>query len=366
MRDFALVIQTHDRAAFFLALLSYLEAEKADCRVIVLDSSCPEVTAVNRARVERSSLDIEYAEFAGQTFDEIRRQGIRKVRTPFCALCADGDVVMLHGLRQCLEALRGDPAASIAKGSSFAFLPLPDGDMELSNLDYPASVEEESPLRRLAQLFDQYQMSTCGTFRTPALQTISDAYRPPASTVFCDLLWSALTAVVGKILCVPIMSYGRRIDRSVTNASWHPLELFCRDPDSLFSDYLSYRELVASAVIQQPDNEQQPDDVRRVLDLIHLRYLIRHAPDAALSFISEQHMAGVDIAQCLPRYQKVDNISSSPVRLRGRERSYTALKSFYAPEAIGPQPLNEIIKLIGGLDSYPPALDGSLVLKDAI
>ena len=84
MRDFTLVIPTYNRAQQLAALLGYLEAQNADCRVLVLDSSGPEVLAANRERVAASSLDVEFAEFPDLEPIEKWRQGIHKVRTPFC------------------------------------------------------------------------------------------------------------------------------------------------------------------------------------------------------------------------------------------------------------------------------------------
>ena len=111
MRDFTLIIPTYNRARLLAALLSYLETEKADCHVLVLDSSRPEVMAANRARVAASSLDIEFVEFPELMPEEKWRQGIHKVSTPYCALCADDDLIILDGLRRCLDALRDNPAA---------------------------------------------------------------------------------------------------------------------------------------------------------------------------------------------------------------------------------------------------------------
>src|SRR3954466_8090959 len=56
MRDLTLIIPTCNRAPSLAALMGYLETEKADCRVLVLDSSHPETMAANRARVGTSSL----------------------------------------------------------------------------------------------------------------------------------------------------------------------------------------------------------------------------------------------------------------------------------------------------------------------
>src|SRR4030081_2124399 len=92
MRDFTLVISTYNRARSLAALLSYLETEKADCRILVLDSSLPETLATNRGRVAAPSLDVEFAEFPDLEPAEKWRQGIHKVTTPFCALCADDDI----------------------------------------------------------------------------------------------------------------------------------------------------------------------------------------------------------------------------------------------------------------------------------
>ena len=80
-----------------------LRRENADCRVLVLDSSGPEVLAANRERVAASSLDVEFAEFPDLEPIEKWRQGIHKVTTPFCALCADDDLVILEGVQRCLD-----------------------------------------------------------------------------------------------------------------------------------------------------------------------------------------------------------------------------------------------------------------------
>src|SRR5262245_38991256 len=57
MRDLSLIIPTCNRATSLAALMGYLETEKADCRILILDSSDPETMAANRARVASSGLD---------------------------------------------------------------------------------------------------------------------------------------------------------------------------------------------------------------------------------------------------------------------------------------------------------------------
>jgi len=149
MRDFTLVIPTYNRAQSLAALLSYLETEKADCRILVLDSSRPETLAANRVRVASSSLDVEFAEFADLEPAEKWRQGIHQVTTSFCALCADDDILILAGVQRCLDALRTNLSASTVQGYSFTFLPRSDGDMELNNIVYfRPTIDDASPLQR--------------------------------------------------------------------------------------------------------------------------------------------------------------------------------------------------------------------------
>jgi glycosyltransferase domain-containing protein len=375
MRDFTLVIPTCNRAQLLAALLSYLEAEKADCHILVLDSSRPDVLAANRARVGTSHLDVEFAAFPELEPGEKCRQGIRKVTTPFCALCADGDVVILEGMRQCLDALRRNPAASVAQGRSFGFQPRPDGDMELNNtVDLRATIEDLSPLARLGNLFRQYQTTNSGVFRTPALLRIFDALQPMTKVLARDLLWSALTVIEGQSLHLSNFSYGRSMGSSDTYDHSHPLEWLCKDPEGLFAEYVRCRELLAAAVMRRPDNELQPDEVRDLLDLIHLRYLVQHAPDSVLEFITEQQIAGFDFA--MPHRQTYFPLSDAAtigasaksqalraVHMRGRERCYLLFPNFYAPRGSESPQFDSVIRLIGILDRYPPMFGLELAPK---
>jgi glycosyltransferase domain-containing protein len=370
MRDFTLVIPTWNGAERLEALLSYLEAQEADCHILVLESSCAEVLATNRARVGESRLDVEFATFPDLECGEKRRRGIHKVTTPFCALCADRDLVILDGVRQCLDLLRRNPAASVAQGCCFWFQPRSDGQIELNNIAYPrAAIEDLSPLGRLVNLFQEWQILKSGVFRTPVLLRICGALQPITSALARDLLWSALTVIEGQLIHVSDFSYASRNAPFETYARSHPLEWLCNDPDGLFAEYLRYRELLVAAVMRRPENELQSDEVRDLLDLIHLRYLLRYAPDAILQFVAEQQMAGVAFEQYWPRCQlhslvpaniasaTSPKVSKGPaLSIRGRERSYLLSSDFYAPGNVDSPPLNSVVRLLAALDDYRPSM----------
>src|SRR5262245_5728662 len=158
MQDFTLVIPTYNRPQQLKALLSYLGAQQHQCRVLVLDSSQPPHRRVNQKIIELANFKFEYAEFPTETrpFDKFR-EGVHKVTTEFCALCADDDLVVLDGVAHCLDALRSNPCASVAQGYSFSFLCQQDGNMDLGNILYfNPTIDDPTPLARLAKLFARY------------------------------------------------------------------------------------------------------------------------------------------------------------------------------------------------------------------
>ena len=368
MRDFTLIIPTCNAAQRLAALLSYLESEKAECRVLVLDSSDSEVLAANRARAKTLKLDIEIVECPGLEIGEKCRGGLRKVATDFCAFCDDGDIVILEGFRRCLNKLRRNQAASMAQGCCFSFLARRDGDLELSDFtNFPASMDDASPVERLGRLFQHYQTAIHGIFRTSAVQRIFTALDPLSKALGRDLLWSALAVIEGQPILVSDLTYGRGADAG--NAADHagPLEWFCTDPDSLVAEYLHYRGLLVAALMCRLDNELERDEVCHLLDVIHLRYFAQHAPDSLLDFVVQQEIAGVDFADYWPCHKANSPFqdaagedtpqTAAPITMRGRARRYLVFPSFYAPpKGVSPQ-LDAIVHLIDVLDVYRPPFD---------
>jgi glycosyltransferase domain-containing protein len=371
MQDFTLIIPTYNRPKQLATLLTYLAASGAPGRILVLDSSQPQSRSATRRAAEAANLQLEYVEFPSDThpFDKFR-EGVHKVRTEFCALCADDDLIVPDGMQRCLDALRSTPRASVAQGYSFSFLCRPDGGMDLANVLYFSStIDNATPLARVAKLFGRYQAATYGTYRTLVLQRIFDILKPVRSILARELLGSALAAVEGQMLRVECFSHGRSMDASESYEHWHPLEWFAKDSDSLFNEYHHYRELLAQAVLKRPDNPLDAAAVGRVLDLVHLRYMVKHAPESALAFMAEQEMLGVAFKEYWPRpeihhplYQaaqvgtvappSIKVISRKPSGCRGSERKYNLHPNFYAPLGTDAPEDEAIVNLLGSLDHY--------------
>ena len=369
MQDFTLVIPTYNRPKQLQALLTYLAAQQPQCRILILDSSQPEQRHANRQIAGLTNFNLEYVEFSSEThpFDKFR-EGLHKVTTEFCALCADDDLVLLDGVQRCLDALRSNPSASVAQGYSFSFLCQHNGDMDLGNILYfTPTIDDSTPLARLAKLFARYQAATYGNYRTPVLQRIFDTLKPMRSILARELLGTALAAIEGPMIRVSCFGHGRSMDASESYEHWHPLEWFAKDSRGLFSEYHHYRELMAQAVLSRPDNTLEAAAVRRVLDLIHMRYMVRHAPDSALAFIADQKMSGVPFEEYWPQpeihqplYETASIGTSAPASpassiergLSGLKRGYHLHPNFSAPLGAAAPAQAATMGLLRNLDDY--------------
>jgi glycosyltransferase domain-containing protein len=376
MQDFTLVIPTYNRPKQLAALLAYLGATGSDYRILILDSSEAKPRVANRKLAESAKLKLDYIEFPSEThpFNKFK-EGVDKVATQFCALCADDDLVVPDGVKRCLEALRSNPQASVAQGYSFSFLCHADGTMDLGNILYFSStIDDATPLERVAKLFTRYQAATYGNYRTPILQRIFDTLKPMTSILARELLGTALAAVGGEMIRVPCFSHGRSMDSSESYEHWHPLEWFANDPQGLFWEYRHYRELITQAVLKRPDNSHDAAAVRRVLDLIHLRYMAKHAPDGALAFMTEQKMLGVPFEAYWPRPEihqplyeaaRIGTSAAGSMHVavqkssRRSGRTYNLHPNFFAPLGTDAPPERAVTDLLHNLDHYdfyPPAL----------
>ena len=296
MRDlFTLVIPTYNRPECLGRLLRYLEAGGVEFRIRVLDSSRGPERRENQRIAKASSLNYEYVEFDEKThpFDKFRA-GVAGVTTPFCCLCADDDILLPDGLIASVRFLEANPDYAVAHGYYFQFM-VDHSELRLTTITYyTPSYDEADPIARVHALMRHYQALTYGVYRTDVLQRIFAAVIPVTSLLARELLSSALATVEGRVARLPLLYHGRNLGPSSGHVNWHPLEWLIRDPKGLFGEYASYRALLAGAIQCRPDETRSKEEIERLLDLIHMQYLIRHAPDETFDFIVRESLDGKD------------------------------------------------------------------------
>jgi len=293
---YSLVVPTFNRSPMLASLLRYLDRQRADFPILVFDSSHDVHRERNRRLVKQLALRVTYVECdeSMQPFDKFR-EAVHRVGTPFCGLCADDDVVILDGLRRCVEHLERHEDVCVAHGYYFTFVDHGVGWMDLLDiLSYAPSIDSKDPLTRLRCLFGNYQALTYGTYRTAALRYVFDTVRAVESMLAQELLSGALSVVRGKAVRLGCFTNGRSLGASEPYRHWHPLEWLIDSPDGLFADYVRYRSVLVRELMASPAWGRLPAVTQRVVDLIHIFYLVRHAPAEAHDFILDHVISEKD------------------------------------------------------------------------
>ncbi|UPY37441.1 TIGR00180 family glycosyltransferase [Sediminicoccus sp. KRV36] len=307
-----LIIPTYNRPSDLTRNLRFLDAQGLRSKVLVLDSSAPEARAANQAALADLRLDLEYIEYPVtlHPFDKFA-DGIGRAQTPYASLCADDDLLLLEGLQASLAALEAEPEAVCAHGYYFLFGFLQDAqNMDLTTMLYASpSIDAADPIARLDRLMASYQALTYGVFRTGVLQEVYGFLGRLGGLMFRELLSGALPVLRGKVLRVPEFYMARQhaTGDDAKRTRWHPTEWFMRDAPELLGAYVEYRGVLLEALHRwTPDADAARMAVwQRTIDVIHLRYLARHFPDAVVDVAvdHEIHGMGIDDYWSSPKLQ---------------------------------------------------------------
>ncbi len=293
---YTLLIPTYNRPELLQRLLRYLERERAQFPIVVLDSSNPDTQARNKEAIDAVSLDVHHAVFA-ETMDPYvkMREGFKLTNTPYCSLCADDDILMVSAIQRCVEQLENDPKAAVAHGQYFNFRE--DRSFNLSYVVYRGkSVDRTRPLERLRMLFASYEAVLYGVTRTEiALRAFRDVDK--MNTVLGkELLTAALTIIAGKALRISDFFYGRSTGESLAYTAWHPHQILAEEPGFMFEQYPQFRELLLQRLQEIEPHGLAAATVAKVIDLMLLRYLEPFLRHDVLDTMLDLSMRGQDSA----------------------------------------------------------------------
>jgi glycosyltransferase domain-containing protein len=319
VRDFTLLIPTYNRPQQLQALLFHVKSTSPGLKVLVLDSSD------NQPAVHHCASDAELLRYPSNTHPFAKfADGVRFCTTEYCALCADDDVMLMDGVAACVDTLRANPLAAAARGQSFAYswqASEPDGLYMTEGLLTPPVINALTPMERIAEMFSAYHAVIYAVHRTAVLRdALTLAVDNLTSLLGLELMVAALEASWGAVLTVPAVYHGRSMGTSVVPyREWHPLEYFVNNADGMAAEYQTYRGLLSAAVVSRPDNRLHDNQVKRAIDVIHLRYLLRHAPNAVLDFLIGRKTIGVKPEGYLS--QEMQDVLLTASMLAGRNMS---------------------------------------------
>ncbi|HRD75605.1 MAG TPA: TIGR00180 family glycosyltransferase [Hyphomicrobiaceae bacterium] len=293
---YTLVMPTYNRVEDLRRNLLFQDAQGLTARVLVLDSSRPDIKERNKRTINSVGLDIEHLTYdpATHPFDKFA-DGINRVRTPYASLCADDDLLLMGGLRASLAALAREPAAAVAHGYYFLFGHLQDTtNIDITTMLYASpSIDDDEPHLRLRTLMRSYQALTYGVFRTPVIQELYRSMGNLQSLMLRELISGAIPVLRGKSLRVPelYMARAHATGDDSGRKRWHPLEWFMRDAPGLMAEYAEYRRLLINALADSKP-ARPAEQHGRLIDAIHAGYLFKHMPPRVQDYVIKEELAG--------------------------------------------------------------------------
>jgi len=304
---FTLILLNRDGTPFLRRALDYLQRVRYPGQVLICDSSHPghaEFVAGSQAAYPDLWLELALHPPATGFFDKLEMT-LDRLTSEHVMLCANDDFVVVDGLEHAVAALVADPGLSCARGRSVMFELIPPtapggaAGVELSL--YPMrSYPQEDGRGRMLDFVANYSTTLYSAQRRQLLlENIRYTPAQTQNTIFWQYLFSSVTAVQGRILCLDEPFYirqGRGESESgrLRRDSYEHWPLFITAPD--FSrEYQNFRRallafLAARAGSAAPDGAALD---RAAVGLMHRGFCGREYDNAAdLAFYQRSRADG--------------------------------------------------------------------------
>jgi glycosyltransferase domain-containing protein len=289
---YTLLIPTYNRSTHLRSLLGYLAARRFGNPIRVLDSSENEALSANRESVERSGLDIRHQIYDSSTDPYAKfALGADSVDTPYCSFCADDDIPFTDNWPRLLDFLDANPAFVAAHGLYINVKP--DDPFHISYMVYDGpSIEGDDGLRRLDKQMGAYQAVFYAIYRTEVLRTALQGAQRMTTLLAQELLASSLTMVHGNVHRMPEPYLARNTKPSIATGGWHPHQMLATEPAALFRQYTAYRDILLEHLVADARCRATyaPEQMQRIVDLAHLKYLAPMLSRPIMDYLIEQSM----------------------------------------------------------------------------
>jgi glycosyltransferase domain-containing protein len=289
---YTLLVPTFNRSAHLRNLLGYLAARRFEYPVRVLDSSSGDALSQNRETTGRVGLDIAHEVYdAAIPMHKKIELGVATVASTYCSLCADDDVLFTDQLSGLLDVLDTDPTLVVAHG--YYVNVRPGADFDLWHTDYSArSIVADDALKRIVQQMTNYQAIFYGVHRTHVMKSIRVPLDRVNSLWAKELLTSSLALIAGGAYRVPQYYMARNTNPSISGEGWHPHQFFATKPEELLREYGDYRAVLLEQLGADARCRAtyQSEQVQRVFDLVHLKYLAPMLSPDVLNYLIEESL----------------------------------------------------------------------------
>lgn len=237
-----LVIPTYNRPLFLMRLLNYYRKRATNITFLVLDSSKPEIAEENALLISTIDRNFRYIGFPSSL--QVAKKlssGLDLVETPYCAFCADDDLVFLDALMRAQGFLQENPDYVCADGIYLNFNQI-GTDIHLVTEYASRGIDAEHPGARIFRLFQKYESMFYGVFRTPDLKEIFSFAKDIPSLHFQELFQATAALIKGKSYRFPEFFACRQNCKAAEpeRTNWQTFYWFASNPDEFVRNYRLY------------------------------------------------------------------------------------------------------------------------------
>lgn len=223
MTSCTVVIITYNRPTYLKRILDYFKANGAGLEFIIVDSSFAEDQVSNQKIVDFYN-NQEGVKFTRYSYAESTSLGVKsadgvsKVKTEYCVLCADDDFVVPRGIEESIFFLDANPDFVAAHGKYISFRLNKNGSSEPKfcwQLAYPfQSNISPDPIKRFMQNLVDYFPTMYAVYRTEVFKNIWRGIVDSGLDLkyFGELLASILPLLYGKMKILDVFHCARQED----------------------------------------------------------------------------------------------------------------------------------------------------------
>jgi glycosyltransferase domain-containing protein len=273
--ELTLLVPTFNRHGHLRRLLGYYSSRLPGVKVLVLDSSEEAVRDANHRLVAELGGPFLHRRFPGDL--PVAKKlllGLGEVDTPYCAFCADDDLVFPEGLERALAFLRENPEFVCADGIYLNFHPV--GHQVQVKLEYGSEgIDPSHPCARVFRLFQRYESLFYGVFRTADLREIFGGVCNVPSLHYQELFQAAAALLIGKSHRLPVFYAGRQHGEAAepSRDKWQTYYWFAENRVEFLQHYAAYRRELAAFYRRRGQAPLLDEaDFEQAMDLAHATF----------------------------------------------------------------------------------------------
>jgi glycosyltransferase domain-containing protein len=278
-----LIVPTYNRPTHLTRLLNYYARKNVNLHFLILDSSQMEFRSSNKTTVSRLGAQARYMDFPSSISVAMKLyEGLKLVDTPYCAFCADDDLVFIEGLSQAASHLQNNPDYVSVDGIYLNFTQ--QQQIFDIHVEYAAKgISAQDPGARILKGYQKYESLFYGVFRTSQAVNIFSGVSQVPTLHYQELFQTTSALLLGKTMRLPIFYAARQSCHPADPArdKWQTYYWFAENPQDFLQHYLEYREILWT-FYQNHVTEQNyaKDEFMKMLDMTHAVYFSIGCPPA--------------------------------------------------------------------------------------